>query len=104
MIYYVRIGKNTNFVQFLTADCCDRYSKPPQVPKQIVNFTLDGLTCRKRAILELEQRFYGNDSEYTFEGSQRQIDLKLELSDRELGCMYLDLRTLLNASIMNLQG
>ena len=55
-------------------------------------------------ILELERRFYRNDSEYCFEGSQRQIDLRLELSERELGCMYLDLRTLLNASIMNLQG
>ena len=104
MIYHVGIGKNANFIQFLTADCCDRYSKPPRVPKQIVNFTHDGLTCRKRAILELERRFYGNDSEYIFEGIQRQIDLKIELSDRELGCMYLDPRTLLNASIMNIQG
>ena len=51
-------------------------------------------TCRMRAILELERRFFGNKEEYVFEDNEHVYFPELNLSDCEMVCLVLDKRTI----------
>ena len=62
------------------------YSKVPRLEKDVHDMSEAGRICRKRAILETERRFFGNDTEDTYDEQEvltnEQITKKVEMSDR----------------------
>ena len=60
-----------------------------RVNSDVQPMTMLGSTCRKRALLEFEQRFIQNTSEVTFDDP-----CEIDINDQKLISMLLDLQTL----------
>ena len=82
-------------IDLINLDRWVKYSNPPRVPKAIVDLSENGNTCRKRALLECERRFFGNETEDPFDEDDIEASKRIKFSDREKGQLLLDLRTCL---------
>ena len=74
-------------------------TKPPRVVRNVNEKNSEhGRTCRMRALLETEHRFFGNDTETIFDHNS--IAPKLKLTNREKATFFLDKRTLQQKKIL----
>jgi len=65
----------------------------------VSEFSENGQRCRKRATLECERRFFGNNGEETMDAEG--AIAKMKLSKREMATLHLDKRTCLQKSILS---
>ena len=72
---------------------------PPRRQVPVDDFSDNGRECRKRALLEVERRFFGNNTEEVFEEDAQEAVLKLK--QRGKATLVLDKRTCYRRSIMH---
>ena len=78
-------------------------STQTRVPRRSVKtntFSAEGQNCLKRATLEVEQRFFDNETEELFADNDATLP-ELALTEREKVCLVLDLRKFMYKSIMS---
>ena len=73
---------------------------PKRLDASTGTFTTIGKTCLIRALLESDQRFFGNYEEETFAESGEDCDMSL--SDRENTSLLMDKRTCFSRSVFHL--
>jgi len=88
-------------IDLIKLDEWKRYVRPLREAKMISNFSDAGNTCRKCAILELERRFYGDKTEFIFEGTPEEINKKLQYTEIELGAIAIDPSTCLQEDLLD---
>ena len=67
----------------------------------------NGRICRNRTVLKTERRFFSNNSKDTFEEKGflgGEVQKRVEMSDRELGTLLLDLRTCADPDLLDEEG
>ena len=75
------------------------WGKSSRAPRKLVKvntWSRNGRECRRRATLECERRFFGNDTESLLAAN----DTRLRLSNREKAVLVLDKRTTMNGKIL----
>ena len=75
---------------------------PPRVSMDVNNFSDGGRACRRRALLETERRFFGNESDDLM-SELAQLAL-LKLTQREKATLVLDKRTCGRSQILSKEG
>ena len=91
-------------IELIDTETWITYKTPKRVEVNVNDMSDAGRVCRKRAILETERRFFGNNTENTFEEQGLQLEDiqgKVEMSDRELDVLLLDPRTCGDEEVMD---
>ena len=61
-----RTNLTADIIQLIDIESWSAYSKVPRLKKDVNDMSEAGRICRKRAILETERRFFGNNTEETY--------------------------------------
>ena len=77
----------------------EKDTKAPRIAVDVNDFSELGRTARNRAILEIERRFFKNDTEQTFE--EQGVIGKVFLHNRVKGALCLDKRTCCDARMFS---
>ena len=81
-------------LSIIDMDAWDGKSKIfPMIIMDVNDMSTEGRICRKRTILELEQRFSGNDCEEIFDNIIMVNMPEMNLTDRDVVCLVLGKQT-----------
>ena len=82
-------------LSIINMDTWDGKSKiSPRIMMDVNDMSTEGRICRKRAMLELERQFFGNDGEEIFEDMMTVNMPEMKLTCREEVCLVLDKQTI----------
>jgi hypothetical protein len=85
LLTYKKLTAQT--ISVIAAEQVTASPKPPRVDRPVDDLTPAGKECLERAVIEFQRRFMGNT------GDTREVDGELEINDRQLAAILLDVRT-----------